>query len=66
MEDAGNGLSPELVVAPAEQSAVVHLRLGLVAGDAHGPVDDDVLRGNGQDLTRRVELPTVEKTISFN
>jgi len=61
VEHAWNGLAAELVVAPAEQGAVVHLRLGLVAGDAHGPVDDDVLRRNGQHLTGRVELPTVEK-----
>ncbi len=62
MKNAGNGLSAELVVAPAEQGAVVHLRLGLVAGDADGPVDDDVLRRNRQHLTCRVELPTVKKT----
>ena len=64
MEHAGDRLTTQLIVTPTKQGPVVHLSLGPVAGDADGPVHDDVLRGDGGDLGRGVELPAVGKIIS--
>ena len=61
VKDTGDGLTSELIVAPAEQSPVIHFRLWLVASDADGAVDDDVFRRDGGHLTGRVELPAEKR-----
>ena len=43
MKHARDCLSTKFVVTPAKQGSIVHLSLWLVARNADGAIDDDVL-----------------------
>jgi hypothetical protein len=54
-------LSPQLILSPAEQRAVVGLALGHVRSHADGAVHNHVRRRDVAKLVGRVELPAASK-----
>ena len=60
-EEARLGLHAELVDAPAEEAAVVHLRDGDVLRHGVSLVGEDGVRGDVPELCAGVELPSWDK-----